>query len=72
MRPVTMLDDEEVVMNMPKNKAPKLDGFTTYFFQSCWGFLGKEIQEVVEELRHLGIMYPIINVILLTLVPKTR
>jgi len=49
MRPISFQEVEIVVMNMPKNNALGLDGYTSYLFQTCWIFLGKEIQKLIEE-----------------------
>lgn len=38
--------------------------------QACWAFLGKEIQEVVEESRWLGSFHATLNAMFLALAPK--
>jgi len=38
--------------------------------QACWAFLGKEIQEVVEESRWLGSFHVTLNAMFLSLAPK--
>ena len=45
---------EEVIFQMEKGKAPRSDGFTIDFFQSCWDPVKEEIWEVVEESRRMG------------------
>lgn len=71
MRAVSMEDVEEVVKGMAKNKAPSLDGFTVYFFQVAWNFIGRNIWEVVEESRHNQKVCPSLNATFIALIPKT-
>lgn len=46
---VTLIEVEEVVKGMAKNKALGLDGFTMEFYQAAWKFIGKDILELIEE-----------------------
>lgn len=49
MRLISLMEVEEIVKNMPLNKAPSLEGFTIDFYQACWRFMGNEIHKVLEE-----------------------
>eukprot|EP00253_Pinus_taeda_P032662 PITA_32662 len=51
MRATSLDEVEEVVLSMKKGTAPGPDGFTVDFYQAGWHFMGKEIQELIEESR---------------------
>jgi hypothetical protein len=72
LREVTLQEVEEVVLHLPKNKAPGLDGFTSEFFKAAWPFMGPDIQEVVEESQRNKKVYPALNATFITLVPKSK
>jgi hypothetical protein len=72
LREVTLQEVEEVVLHLPKNKAPGPDGFTSEFFKVAWPFIGPDIQEVVEESRRNKKVYPALNATFITLVPKSK
>jgi len=61
LREITLEEVEEVVKNLPKNKALGPDGFTAEFYQATWDFMGKEIGEMVEESRRTRNVYPALN-----------
>lgn len=49
MREISYADVEEVVWDLPSNKASGLDGFISEFFKESWKFLGDEILDLVED-----------------------
>ena len=49
MRPVSMPNLEGVVSNLPKGKAPGLDGFPAEFFQEFWDIISHDLLDVVHE-----------------------
>ena len=72
LRAVTLQEIEEVVINLPKNKAPGPDGFTSEFFKAAWPFIGPDILEVVEKSQRNKMVYPALNATFLTLIPKKQ
>lgn len=70
MSPISLQEVEMVVISMSKNKASGPDGYTSYFFQTCWSFLANEIHELVEESRQTMNLYLSLNVMFLPLYPK--
>jgi hypothetical protein len=52
MHPTSLEEVEQVVFDMPKNKSPGPDGFTTDFFQACWPIIKWDVWEVVEDSRY--------------------
>ena len=42
MRPISFQVVEMVVMNIPKNRAPNLVGYTSDLFQTYWSTLGNK------------------------------
>ena len=61
MREITFQYVEEVVMSTPKYKAPKPNGFTTYFFEAYLPFQGPKILELVEEFINIIFVLPTLN-----------
>lgn len=70
VREVSYVEDKEVLISMLRNKEPGLDGFTTYFFQTYWHFLGEEINCLVEEFHNTFSLFQSLNKNLLTIAPK--
>jgi hypothetical protein len=70
MHQVTIEEVEEVVRAMPVGKAPGPDGFTSYFYKSCWSIIGRDVWEVVEESRKSHSVLQEFNATFLTLIPK--
>lgn len=70
MREVTLEEVEEIVMNMSKNKGPRLDGYTMEFYQARWHFPGKEVLEAVTKSRMKQKVWLGINSTFITLIPK--
>ena len=70
LREISLQEVEEVVMNMPRNKAPGPDCFTAEFFKATWNFMGQDILEVVEESRRNRNVYPALNSTFVTLILK--
>eukprot|EP00253_Pinus_taeda_P027077 PITA_27077 len=70
MRAVTLEELEEVVKAMKKGTAPRPDGFTVFFYQAGWHFMGKEILDLVEESRINQKVWPALNSTFFALIPK--
>jgi hypothetical protein len=70
MRPITQAKVDQAIQDLPKGKAPGLDGFTTYFFHYCWPIPREEVWQLVEESHNSGKVLPVLNASFLTLIPK--
>ena len=70
MLPIKQLEVEEALFQMETGKAPRLDGFTIDFFQSCWDLVKEEVWEVVEESKRTKRVLKAFNATFLSLIPK--
>jgi hypothetical protein len=61
---------EKKIKETTSRKAPCLDGFTSYYFQSHWKILGKDIWEVVEESLSSKSILQAFNAIFIALISK--
>ena len=54
LRPIEMMELEEVVRQLKDDKALGLDSFTTNFFHACWETIKEEVLVIVEHSRQTG------------------
>lgn len=66
------MEVEQVVMEIRKGKSPRLDGFTTKFFQACWEILGEEIWTLVEISKRVASIHSKLDAIFIVLVLKDK
>lgn len=70
-RDITEAEIKEVVMQMPKDKAPGPDGFTGAFFAACWEMIKHDIQHVFHQISQLrGDLSNLLNTAKVVLIPK--
>lgn len=69
---VSMDEFKVALFQLHPDKAPRLNGFPTRFFQNCWGFLGKDLWLVVEEFRRTKRFVKDLNNSVLALIPNRR
>ena len=66
--------EEEIKLaidDMPKDKAPGPDGFTTAFFSSCWEIIQPDFMRVIDSFSELSIQnFQVINSANVVLLPK--
>ena len=66
--------EEEIkiaIEDMPKDKAPGPDGFTTAFFSSCWDIIHHDLMRVIDTFSELSVNnFHIINSANIVLLPK--
>ena len=59
------------IEDMPKDKAPGPDGFTTAFFSSCWDIIHHDLMQVIDTFSELSVNnFHIINSANIVLLPK--
>ncbi|XP_059071122.1 uncharacterized protein LOC131863796 [Cryptomeria japonica] len=68
--PVSLKEVKVVVFGLGGEKAPGLDGFQAFFFQSFWEVLGEELLAMVEESRSRGFVLKEFNCTMVVLIPK--
>jgi hypothetical protein len=71
VRPV--LDDEikNAMFDISDEKAPGQDGFSSKFFKSAWGIVGKDVCLAVKDFFQNGKMLKEVNATVIALVPKS-
>lgn len=61
---------EEVVMEMPRNKSPRLDGFKIDYFHAFWKFIEPKIHAFVEKSRGTQKLWCGLSSMFIILIPK--
>ena len=61
---------QAALVDMNGDKAPSPDGFTLFFWQSCWDFVNEEILEMFKEFYDQNIFLKSLNNTFLVLLPK--
>lgn len=68
---ITEEEIKEVIMNMPKDKEPGLDGFTRLFFCKCWDVNKGDINHVFHQISQLRVnLFNLLNSANVVLIPK--
>lgn len=68
-------EEEEVrivIFYCGKDKSPGADGFTLFFFQSCWDIVKCDLMKVMENFYDTGIINAVTNETLICLIPKKK
>jgi hypothetical protein len=69
--PFTEEEVKRVVLEAPKEKAPRPDGFIGLFFSECWGIIKEDILKALQQVYHQnqqGLHF--LNQALVVLIPK--
>ena len=69
-KPSTHEEIDEVVKNLPSDKAPRPDGFNGDFIRACWDILAKDFYQLIQDFHEGKISLQSINASFITLVPK--
>jgi exonuclease III len=70
LRPFTIEEVDQALLDTPKCKAPGPDGFTSDFFHYCWQMIRTEVWEILEDSRITGEVLRAFNATFLALIPK--
>ena len=68
--PFSEAEVHSALMEMNGDKAPRPDGFTVAFWQSCWDFAKEEIMEMFKEFHEHSSFLKSLNNTFLVLIPK--
>lgn len=69
---VTMEEITKAVKDMPKDKAPEVDGFLVEFFTRNWEIVKEDIVKAVKDFFSANRLPSMINITAITLVPKVK
>lgn len=72
LAPFTSAEVRKAVFDMHPSKAPGPDGFTAFFFQKPWPFLGYDITEAVIHILNGNGNIKGWNSTIITLIPKAK
>ena len=69
-RPFEMEEVRKLVFECGKDKSPGPDGYSFYFFQSCWEIVKSDLMRVMAEFFHTGVVNGVTNETFICLIPK--
>ncbi|KAL0722936.1 hypothetical protein Bca4012_037535 [Brassica carinata] len=72
LRQVTPEEIKSTLFNMPNDKSPGPDGYTTEFYKSVWDIIGAEFVISVQAFFEKGFLPKGINTTILALIPKKK
>jgi hypothetical protein len=67
-----MLEMDEVIKEMPGDRAPRPDGFNGLFLKKCWPIVQHDFYHLAADFHEGKIRLQNINVSYITLVPKKQ
>ncbi|GJW51259.1 RNA-directed DNA polymerase, eukaryota, reverse transcriptase zinc-binding domain protein [Tanacetum coccineum] len=67
---VTNTKIKEALFDIGDNRAPRPDGYTSFFFKKVWKVIGNDVCEAIKEFFLTGQMLGELNATLISLVPK--
>ena len=68
--PFTREEIDQVIREMPPDKAPGPDGFTGLFLKTCWHIIKEDFYKLCEQFHQGGLNMESINEGYITLIPK--
>ncbi|KAL0445489.1 UNVERIFIED_CONTAM: hypothetical protein Slati_1676800 [Sesamum latifolium] len=69
---VTATDVKMAFFDIPKDKSPSPDGYSSGFFKTAWPIVGDEVTRAVLDFFHNGKLLRQVNATLLVLIPKVQ
>ncbi|KAL2894505.1 hypothetical protein RDABS01_010414 [Bienertia sinuspersici] len=67
-----IMAQQKAICSMKGDKAPRPDGFGSYFYQDNWDLTGKDVSEAVCSIFRTGKLLKELNTTFLALIPKTN
>ncbi|KAL2250076.1 UNVERIFIED_CONTAM: hypothetical protein Sindi_2481300 [Sesamum indicum] len=67
-----LMDVKHAVFDIPEDKAPGPDGYSSGFFKAAWPVVGQEVSSAVLDFFNTGRLLKQINTTLLALIPKVQ
>ncbi|KAL6288610.1 hypothetical protein ACE6H2_006120 [Prunus campanulata] len=71
-RPFELEEIRKAVFECGKDKSPGPDGFSMCFYQTCWEDIEGDLQKVLEDFFHSGIVNGVTNDTFICLIPKKK
>jgi hypothetical protein len=68
--PFTREEIDNVVRNLPNDKAPRPDGFNNEFIKKCWNFIKDDLYALCDAFQDGSVNLQSINDSYITLIPK--
>ncbi|XP_074290531.1 uncharacterized protein LOC141617247 [Silene latifolia] len=72
LSPVTHDEIKDIIFNIPNEKAPGPDGYSSKFFKDSWEIVGGEISNAILDFFDSGSLLKQVNTTLITLIPKVE
>ncbi|KAJ9538795.1 hypothetical protein OSB04_031528 [Centaurea solstitialis] len=70
IRPITDKEIRDSIFAIGNDKAPGSDGFTSKFFKSAWGIVGRDVTIAVHNFFYSGRLLKELNHTMISLIPK--
>ncbi|XP_074296333.1 uncharacterized protein LOC141626381 [Silene latifolia] len=71
-KPVTAEEVKHNILSIPKDKAPRPDGFNSQFYRDAWDVVGDEICSAIMNFFSTGQLLVQVNSTIITLIPKVE
>ncbi|XP_074277814.1 uncharacterized protein LOC141601429 [Silene latifolia] len=72
LTPVTREEIKVIIFNIPNDKAPSPDGYSSKFYKDSWDIVRKEVSSAVLDFFTSGSLLKQVNTTLVTLIPKVE
>ncbi|XP_074313926.1 uncharacterized protein LOC141649128 [Silene latifolia] len=70
LAPVTKEEIKNIIHQIPNDKAPGPDGYSSKFYKDAWGIIGADVTEAVQDFFRTGQLLKQVNATMVTLIPK--
>lgn len=69
--PFTHEEIDNIIKQMPSDKAPGPDGFNAAFLKACWDIIAPDFYQLIQDFHEGKVLIQSINYSFITLIPKT-